>query len=89
MARGLYAVAFFAYEWSAGSMTELITILGNRLRELREYKGLTRIELASLAGMESERYKLIEQGKADLNVQELNELALALSVSMSKLVHDL
>lgn len=63
--------------------------LGNRVRDLREARGMTRRELADAAGI-SDRYVFqFECGRGNMSVLLLRRLASALDVPVERLVAEL
>lgn len=58
---------------------------GERLRRLREQKGLTQTALATLAGTYSSDISYYEAGKTEPRAQTLHNLATVLGVSMDYL----
>ncbi|MEQ4610708.1 helix-turn-helix transcriptional regulator [Streptomyces cavourensis] len=60
--------------------------IGRRLRELREDRGLTQIQLAELVGMDHKTVHRIEYGTSDPTLTMLLRLAAALGVELAELV---
>lgn len=63
-----------------------ITTFGEKLRKLRELKGLSRKQLASLIGVSEITILRWEQGRTYPNLKELQALTLALEVSEDYLI---
>ena len=59
-----------------------------RIRELREEKGLTQVRLAVAADMNPATLNRIEMGKASPNLKTLERLADALDITVSRLLED-
>jgi len=59
--------------------------LGKRIRELREAKNLTQLELAVLCGNHAEQIGRIERGKSNVTICTLKKIAEALEVKISDL----
>lgn len=56
-----------------------------RLRELRERKGYTQVQIQMLTGIDQGDYSKIERGVRYLNFEQCKSLALALGTSMDYL----
>lgn len=67
---------------------DLYKVLSENLRELRKEKGLSQIELGSLAGVSNKYISEIERGDAFPSADILNQLADALKVPPTELVFD-
>lgn len=65
---------------------QLAAILGKRIRELRNAKGLTMEELAFRAGIEYAQLSRVELGKINTSVYQLHLLSNALEVSIEEIV---
>ena len=59
-----------------------------RIRELREEKGLTQVRLAVAADMNPATLNRIEMGRANPNLKTLERLAGALDITVSRLLED-
>ncbi len=70
--------------------TETLFAMGQRIRRLREAKGYTLEELATMAGYTSDTrrstMKKIESGQSDLPASKIKALSVALGVSPSELI---
>jgi transcriptional regulator with XRE-family HTH domain len=60
-------------------------LVGNRIKFLREDKGLTQTELAELVGKDRQYLYKIEKGKVTPNIVTLSVLAIALEISIKDL----
>ncbi|MFB7399802.1 helix-turn-helix domain-containing protein [Streptomyces rubiginosohelvolus] len=60
--------------------------IGRRLRELREDRGLTQIQLAERAGMDHKTVHRIEYATSDPSLSMLLRLAAALDVELAELL---
>ncbi len=67
---------------SQGSYQDQRTRLGNRIRELREKKGMEAKDLALLAGIDAANLSRIEQGKYSTGVDILSRIAVILDVHL-------
>jgi len=60
--------------------------IGAKIREIREEKGLTQVELAALINSDRQYLYKIESAKVGITITKLAILALALDVPMTRLV---
>lgn len=67
---------------------ERLTEIGERIREVREERGLNLHQLALLSGISASALSLIETGKRNLRIITLNQIAFALRVPVSDLLSD-
>lgn len=65
---------------------EILTDFGNKLKELRDLKGLTLQELAFEADMEISQVHRVEKGKINPTLTTLNALAKGLGITLAELV---
>ncbi len=70
----------------AAKEDDFLRRFGNRLRALREARGLTQEELADDAGFSRSYYSDIETGKRNISILNLRRLAQSLNVSLSELL---
>ena len=66
-------------------MSNIIKILGQRIRNYRTVKGLSQEKLAELAGCHHTYIGQIERGEKNATVESVEKIAAALNVSLSKL----
>jgi transcriptional regulator with XRE-family HTH domain len=59
---------------------------GQRVRELREARGLSQESLAELAGLHRTYVSSLERGQRNVSLRNIHQLAAALGVSASTLV---
>jgi transcriptional regulator with XRE-family HTH domain len=57
-------------------------LVGNRVRELREAKGLTQVELADMIGSDRQYLYKIESAKVSVSVVKLTIITKALGISL-------
>jgi transcriptional regulator with XRE-family HTH domain len=57
-------------------------LIGNRIKDLREIKGLSQTELAQLVGKDRQYLYKIEKGKVTSNIVTITALAVALEISL-------
>lgn len=57
-------------------------LIGIRIKDLREKKGLTQTELAELVGKDRQYLYKIEKGKVTSNIVTISTLAVALEISL-------
>ena len=67
----------------------LIQRVGQRVRVLRESKGLSQEKLANDAGIPINQIGRIERGEINTTISTLNTLADALGMTMSELLEDI
>jgi transcriptional regulator with XRE-family HTH domain len=61
-------------------------LLGERVRELRQKRGLTQVDLGERLGLPQSRVSEIEKGSRVPNLETILRLALALDCKVSKLM---
>jgi transcriptional regulator with XRE-family HTH domain len=66
--------------------TDLVKVIGNRVRRVRTSYGLTQELLADRAGIHYTQVQRLEQGKANPTLETLVHLANALSLSVPEMV---
>jgi len=59
---------------------------GAKLRRVREQKGISQEKLAELAGLHRTYVSSVERGQRNISLVNIEKLAVALGVSMGKLV---
>ena len=59
------------------------------MRALREERGISQMALAERVGVEQPYISLVENGKQEPCLRNIEKLAIGLEVPMSKLFHDL
>ena len=73
-------------------MGELLAVdtmlMGNRIRDAREQKGLTQMKLAELVGMSTIAISNIEIGKSSPNLKNITVIASVLDISIDSIVCD-
>jgi transcriptional regulator with XRE-family HTH domain len=62
---------------------------GQRIRQLREAKGLSQIALSEKVGVEQPYVSLVENGKQEPCLRNIELLAIGLDVPLGKLFKDL
>jgi len=60
--------------------------LGQRIRVLRNKRGLTQEQIAEIAGLNAKYWSDLELGKETISVKNLTKIAVALDVPLSDLV---
>ncbi len=60
----------------------------HRIRELRDERRLTQVEVAAAAGMQQNAYWRVETGKQELDIPTMRKIARALRVAPSQLLLD-
>lgn len=66
---------------------ELITAFGERIRLLRQEKGLTMEKLAANANIEYRQLSDVERGKTNATISTVGALAKALNISISEIMN--
>ena len=64
---------------------ETVAFLGNRIRELRQTRGLTLQQLSSRTGLSSSMLSLVERGKTSPSIGSLVAISSALGIHMTDL----
>ncbi len=62
------------------------TIVGERIRALRKYKGMTQSQLAEAIGVTYQQVQKYEKGATAITVERLYQIAEALSVAPSEIL---
>ena len=65
---------------------KLKKLIGKRIVELREQKGWNQSDLARACGKDRQAIEKIENGKVNPTLYSLYEIALALEISLNKLI---
>ncbi len=65
-----------------GFNIELKRKIGGKIREMRELRGLSQIELAERVGLSYQQIQKYEKGKSSISVERLFQIAYALNVSI-------
>lgn len=73
---------------SMGTSAERIK-LGKRIKELRQAKELTQIQLAAKIGIDRSYLGFIERGERNVSFDIMADIAKALGVGMSELTRDI
>lgn len=64
----------------------MITVeLGNRIRKLRQEKGLSQEKFALMIGMDRTYYASVEAGKRNISIINIKKIADGFNVSLSEL----
>ena len=66
-------------------MTEILVLLGMRIRKLRETLGISQEEFAERCGFDRTYISMIERGKRNMSFSNLSKIASGLDVSVSQL----
>lgn len=66
--------------------SQILIILGQRVRELRKEKDISQEELASRACMHRTYIGMIERAEKNITITNLEKIAIGLGVSMDELV---
>ena len=69
--------------------TEHQIALGRRVRELRQWRGLSQLDMVRLFEMSLSHYQKIERGVLDPRFTTLKKLSVCFGVSLSELVRGL
>ena len=67
-------------------LPDILARFGNRLRELRQAKGISQEALADLAGLHRTYVSSVERGERNISLQNIDRLASALEVSLADLM---
>ncbi len=60
--------------------------IGNKIRELRNYKGYSQEEIAELSGMGRTYMGRVERGEQNISIQNLIQIAFALHVEVGAII---
>lgn len=66
-------------------MTEILNLLGMRIKNLREGLNLSQEQLADKCGFDRTYISMIERGKRNMSFSNLSKIAAGLDVSVSQL----
>lgn len=66
-------------------MTEILVLLGMRIRKLRNGLGISQEEFAERCGFDRTYISMIERGKRNMSFSNLSKIASGLDVSVSQL----
>ncbi|MGQ3478026.1 helix-turn-helix domain-containing protein [Paenibacillus sp. TY11] len=67
-------------------MSELLELVGTRIRDIRKSKGLSQEALAEKAGFNSSYIGFIERAERNISLKNLEKIAKALNVSVYQLL---
>jgi transcriptional regulator with XRE-family HTH domain len=67
-------------------MSELLELVGTRIRDIRKSKGLSQEALAEKAGFNSSYIGFIERAERNISLKNLEKIAQALNVSVYQLL---
>lgn len=70
-----------------GFVKDYVTVLGKRIKTLREAKGMTQVILSNKCNFEKTALSRIEQGRTAPNIKTLLVIAKAFDISISELVN--
>ncbi|MBQ9807006.1 MAG: helix-turn-helix transcriptional regulator [Clostridia bacterium] len=70
-------------------MSDIVKILGQRIRKYRTSKGLSQEKLAELAGCHPTYIGQVERGEKNVSIESIERISKALNVSLSKLFEKL
>ena len=70
-------------------MSDIVKVLGKRIRNYRTAAGLSQERLAELSGCHPTYIGQIERGEKNATIESIEKIAAALSVSLSKLFENL
>jgi len=66
--------------------TDIKSRFGERLREVREKRGVSQERLAEVAGLHRTYVSLIERGERNVTIETIEKLAIALDVEIAQLM---
>jgi transcriptional regulator with XRE-family HTH domain len=67
-------------------LNELFVRFGQKLRRIRERKGISQEKLAELAGLHRTYVSSIERGERNISLQNIARLAKALDITLARLM---
>ncbi|MEC0329876.1 helix-turn-helix transcriptional regulator [Paenibacillus macerans] len=68
-------------------MAQLRNFLGNRIRAIRNAKGLTQQNLADISGLDYRYIGAIERGERNFSIDNLEKVLVALNVSLHEVAY--
>jgi transcriptional regulator with XRE-family HTH domain len=68
--------------------TDLLLKFGERIRDLRKQKSISQEDLAFKAGVHRTYIGMIERGKKNITLENINKLAIALDISIADLLQN-
>ena len=81
-----WVVNLFDSNESSESIEVLLTVLGDRIKQLRKDRGLSQQELASLAKLDRSYISAVENGKQNVSFATLKVISDGLDVAISELI---
>ena len=69
------------------NISQLQQKIGNRIRELRESKGISQQNLAAICNFEKANLSRLEAGRTNPTISTLHKISEALGISISDLVN--
>lgn len=69
-------------------LSDVLVRFGQRLRQIREKQGVSQERLAELAGLHRTYVSLVERGRCNISLLNVEKLAAALEVTMARLMPD-
>ena len=67
-------------------MADVMVRFGSKLRKVREKQGISQEKLAELAGLHRTYVSSVERGQRNISLVNIEKLAVALGVTMGKLM---
>lgn len=71
------------------NITDLYIAIGNRIKYLREEKGISQQDLAARCDFEKSNMSRIEAGKTNLTIKTIYKICYALNIKISDIFYDL
>lgn len=71
------------------NITDLYIAIGNRIKYLREEKGISQQDLAARCDFEKSNMSRIEAGKTNLTIKTIYKICSALNIKISDIFYDL
>lgn len=66
---------------------QILKRIGNRIKEIRELKGISQQDLASVCNFEKANMSRIEAGRTNFTISTLYKISQALEITISELVN--
>ena len=84
----IYTISFVNNYVNQGILKEknIYQLLGARIKDIRESKGMTQLDVASICNYDKTTVSRIEAGRTNITVKTLQNLSIALGVPMKDLV---
>ena len=80
----IFSISFHYCQWLALNDSELLKIIGLRIKKVREELGISQTLLANSMGKDQQWLQRIEKGNTNITIKSLNLISSSLKVEISK-----